>query len=310
MADLTLSDFVKTLPDGKQRTVINTYAMETHVTQMLPMADAPTGTFSYDINHDLPYQDSSASATRVMNGNFTSTKAGVQKFEINNKVYGGKIAYDRAAAKINKAEVVRQQRLQVMAKARQFTKDVFEGTGGEYLRGIKNIIDTVDVYKPQIVYVGGPSVGSALTEDKLDEALSLHNIIMGSTYIYCTRKVNLRAKKMSRGTGSTSAYSAYNLNYRPEEFGRFNGAYADVPIVPLIDGKGDDILSTTSDICNVYIVTYGDENFTGFQVSSPDTYNLEGTSAVREWDLEHLVGTAPQSQKCITMLKYVANSQT
>jgi hypothetical protein len=307
---MTLSDFVKTLPEGKERTVINTYAQTTHVTMMLPMVPTPRGIFEYDVDHDLPYEDSSDDATRVLNGEFTATKSSLQPFAVNYKVYGGKIAFDRAAAAVNPGELIRQQRKQVQAKARQFTKDVFEGTGGRYLRGIKNYINTEDVYKPQIIYLGTPSTGSALTEDKLDEAISIHNVGI-STYFYCTRKVGLRVKKMSRGTGSTNAYSAYNINYRPEEFGTFAGAYDGIPIVPLIDGKGNDILSTTSDICTAYLVTYGaDENFTGFQVKPVETHDLEGTSAVKEWDIEHLVGTAPQAPKSITMLQYVANSQS
>lgn len=310
MANLTLSDFVKTLPEGKTRTVINTYAMTTHVTMMMPMVTEPSGIFKYTVDHDLPHEDSSDDATRVLNGEFTATKASEQPFAINFKLYGGKIAFDRAAAAVNPGELVRQQRKQVQAKARQFTKDVFEGAGARYIRGIENIINTEDIYKPQIVYLGSASVGVALTEDKLDEAISLHNV-GPTTYFYCPRKVGLRVKKMSRGTGSSSAYSAYNINYRPEEFGTFAGAYDGIPIVPLVDGKGNDILSTTSDICNAYLVTYGaDENFTGFQVKPMETHDLEGTSVVREWDLEHMVGTAPQAPKSITMLRYVSNSQT
>lgn len=307
MANLTLTDFVKTLPEGKSRTVINTYAMTTHVTMMLPMVPTPSGIFKYTVDHDLPYEDTSAS--RKLNEEFVATKSNVQPFAINYKVYGGKIAYDRAAAAVNKGELVTQQRKQVQAKARQFTKDVFEATGGEDLNGIKNIINTDDIYKPQVVYLGSPSTGSALTEDKLDEAISIHNVNL-NTYLYVTRKVGLRVKKMSRGTGSTNAYSAYNINYRPEEFGTFTGAYDGIPIVPLVDGKGNDILDTTSDICTVYLVTYGaDENFTGFEVKPMETHDLEGTSVIKEWDLEHLVGTAPQAPKSITMLQYVANSQ-
>ena len=311
MADLTLIDIAKTMPPSKERSVIFTYADNTHVTRTIPIEMAPTGVKSWSIENDLPYT-TSATGTRTIGGEYTATKTNVQPFNANIKAYGGRVQYDRLLMRINPGEKVKQQKSQVKAKSRIFTKDVFEGTGGQYLQGIKGMIDTYDIFKSQIRYAGdgtgNASTGGTLTQDDLDTILSRHNV-NENTYIYCTRTVGLRIGKMSRGSGGGTAFDSQAIRYAPERFGVYPGAYNGIPVIPLVDGKGEDILSTTSSISNVYIVTYGsEENFTAFHVHAPEIVQMQGVSVVEAFDYEWPVGTAAQSKRCISMIKYVAET--
>jgi len=311
MADINLIDVAKSMPKGKERSAVYTYADATHVTARMPM-EMSGPVKSWKIVNDLPYT-TTATATRSIYGEFTATKALEQPFNSNEKLYGGRVQYDRYLKRINPASTVAsQQKSQVKGFAHQFTKDVFEGAGGVGIYGIQYMIDNIDIYKSQIRYAGdetgNASTGGTLTQNDLDVALSIHNKIPGSTYIYCTRTVDLRIKVMSRGAGGAAAFDSQALRYNMSEFGKWSHMYDDVPVVPLVDGKGDDLLSTTSSISNLYIVTYGEENFTGFNSKGPEVINMNGVSVTEAFDFEHTVGTAAMSKRCITMIKYVAES--
>jgi hypothetical protein len=309
MADLTLSDIAKTMPDDQSQGVIWTYALANHVTQKIPIENKPTGRKSWKVRNDLAYT-TSATATRALGGEYTASKTPVQPFEANVKIYGGRVQYDRALEKLNPGEKEEQKYGQTVAQAHQFAKDVFEGTGGQYLWGITSQLDTIPFFSGQTIYAGTTSTPAVLTMDMLDDALSRHNVIPGQTYIYCNRQPSNRIKKLARGQGGSTAFDTQNINYSPAEFGTFAGMYDNIPVVKLVDGKGTDLLSNTDGggtATTLYIVTYGPENFTAFQTGNPEVIDMEGVSTTVAFDLEWLVGTAAQSKRCITQIKYVKN---
>ena len=310
MADLTLTDIAKTMPESKEQGVIWTYALTNHVTQRIPIEETIAGEKKWKIRHDLAYT-TGATATRVLGGNYTASKTPIQPFVANVKIYGGQVAFDRALNVLNPGEKKEQEHGQTVAQGHQFSKDVFEGSGGQELVGIQSMLDSYSVFEGQTVYAGTTSVPAVLTMDMLTEAISLHNVIPGQTYIYCNRKPGNMIEKLARGTNGSTAFEAQNLNYSPEEFGTFAGMYNRVPVIQLVDGKGTDMLSNTAGTAGtgttVYIVTYGPENFTAFQKNNPRIIDMAGVSAVEAFDLEWLVGTAAQSKRCITQIKYVKN---
>lgn len=310
MADLTLIDIAKTMAESPEAGAIWTYALANHVTQRIPIESQPTGIKSWGIRHDHPYT-TSANATRAIGGEYTASKTPMQIFKSNYKIYGARVQYDRILAVQNPQEIKEQEYGQTVARANIFAKDVFEGTGGQYLVGIQKMLNSYKIFSGQTVYMGTSSTPAVLTMDALDDAISRHNNIPGQTYIYLNRKPMNRVHKMARGQGGSTAFETQNINYSPSEFGTFAGTYNGIPLVPMVDGKGDDMLSNTEGggtATTVYIVTYGSENFTAFQMAPPKVIGMAGVSSIVAFDIEWPVGTAAQSKRCITQIKYVKNA--
>jgi hypothetical protein len=310
MANVSLLELAKDMPDTKAKGAVWTYALETHVTQNLPIANEPSGVMAWDIKHDLAYTSSSA-GTRALEGEYTPTFSPTQPFDSNFKIYGGRVQQDRVNKLLDSSRNATEKSGQIRAHAQLFTKDVFEGTGGQYLYGIKGYLDNYSLFSGQTINAGTLSAGAVLSLDMLDEVLSYHNVQRGKTFMYMNNAPHRRIQKMSRGQGGTTAFEAQAIRYEPDEFGVPRQFYGDVQLVPLIDGKGDDMLSNTEgdgSSTTVYIVTYGDENFTGFQVGPMQVYDMQGVSVVEAFDVEWVVGTAAKSKKCISRIRYVKNA--
>ena len=310
MADLTLMDVWKNMKDSPEKGAIWTYALENHVTRNIPTPTEPTGVMSWSIFHDHPYS-TSAAGTRGIGDEFTATKTPVQPFKSNFKIYGGRVQQDRILKLLAPGETSIQKGGQLRAAANIFMKDVFEGAGGKYIYGIQGYIDTVPLFANQVVYAGTISTPGLLTQDILDEAVALHNVQPGRTFMYMNNAPLRRVHKISRGMGGTTAFEGQAIRYAPGEFGQNVAYYGDIQLVGTVDGKGTDILSNTAGDgvgTTVYIVTYGEENFTAFQLKDIYTVGMQGVSVTEAFDLEWPVGTAARSQKCITMIKYVKNA--
>jgi len=135
----------------------------------------------------------------------------------------------------------------------------------------------------------------------------------GRTYLYMNQTPYLRLQKIARGQASTTDFLTQNINYTETDFGKFAGFYAGIPCIVLKDGAGVDMLSNTKgdgSSTTVYGVTYGPENFTGFEDESIKFHEMKEISVMEAFDLEWGIGTAPQSKRCVAKLQYVANSVT
>ena len=304
---LTLLDTAKTLPEGPVRGVIETYASAYHPMTVMPMPEAMGGQWKWDLENELPY---TTGGTRAINGSYSATKSQISPFFENVRIYGGQVKVDQALVKINPGKVAQERMSQIKAKARRFTIDMFEGASGNALRGIADWLDNEEVFANQTINIGAASAGGTLLTDHLDELLSLMATTQ-NTYIYCSRQAHLRIKKLSRGTNATNDISFQN-RFSPEQWGYFGGQYNGVPVIPLIDGKGNDLLSTTDgdgSSTRIYCVSYGPELFTGFQTGTMEVKPKGDSSVFNYFEMEHLVGTAPQAYRCIASLRYVDNDQ-
>ena len=309
--NVSLLDVAKNMPESREAGVILTYATSSHPLMVMPVETQSSGVKKWKLANDLPYSDS-ASAYRNLEAEYTATKTPVQPMAANFKIAGGRVKLDRVLKGLSPADSNIQRVGQIQAQARQLTKDIFEGAGGSFLWGITNQIASIPVYSGQSMDCGTVSAGAVITEDKLDELISLVNVVPGQTYIYCNDAPTRRIKKLSRGQGTVASGSYfYNINYRPEELGTFIGMYDGIPIITLKDGKGTDLLSNAEgdgSSTTVYIVTYGPENFTGFQVKPMTAYELKEISVFEAFDIEWLIGTAMQSVKCAARMRYVKNA--
>ncbi len=303
----TLLEAAKTMPVSQPRGIIQTYALAYHPMQVLPMLSEPTGVHAWNLEYELPH---TTGGTRQINGTWTATRSAISPFNSTFKIYGGEVQVDRAIQKVNPGKVPQEIESQTKAKAYRFTIDMFQGTGGSILRGVRDWLNNEVAFAGQTFNVGTASAGSVLLTDHLDRLLSLMHVVVGRTYIYCSQNMSLRASKLSRGT-NVSGDIAYQTRFRPSEWGLFGSVYNGVPIVPLVDGKGTDLLSITQgdgSSTTLYAVTYGDNMFTGFQVDTPDIYPLSQADVYNYFDIEHLVGVAPQAIKSIARLRYVSNT--
>lgn len=304
---VNLTDVARSIKDEKQQAIVGTYATSYQPMAVLPLLNQPSGVHSWNLEVGLP---NTTGGARNYNGTYTASKTRIASFAVNSSIYGGQVKIDRMFAKINPSQVPLEKAAQIKAMAYNFTKDVFEGAGGTYLRGIKDYLDNESIFSAQTSDIGTASGGTALVTDHLDKLLSLINFIPGRTYFYMTDNVGLRARKIARGN-SASGDTAYNLNYSKDEWGYFSGSYGGVPIVVLKDGKGNNLLSTDEgdgSSSSVYAVTYGVDNFTGFQVGNPEVIAANDSSVYNYFDLEHGVGTAVKSIRSIARLRYVAES--
>jgi hypothetical protein len=303
MADVSLLDVVKTMPASPERALLMVYTLSSHVLMTMPIANVAGGVDKFSMGLHLPYTGSS-SAYRNFGAEYTATKTPTQKFTSSVKIAGGRVQADRALDKINPGEKSTQIKGQLAAQALQVTKDIFEGAGGTYLYGISQLIAEATLpYTAQIV----DASNAVITPDLLDEALSKHNIIQGQTYIYMNQAPFRKIKKDSRG----NVVASYNIPYRPEEYGHFAGVYDNLPLIITKDGKGVDYLSNATGSgasTSIYIVTYGADNFTGFQTGPAEILNMDAISVNKAFDLEWLIGTAAHSTQCITKIKSVKNA--
>ncbi len=309
--NVSLLDAAKNMPDSREKAAILTYATTSHVLTHMPIESQPNGTKKWKVQADLAYS-TSASAYRNIGSQFTATKTPTQPFAANIKVAGGRVQLDRALKTLAPANIAVERTGQLAANARQITIDVFEGGGGSAIWGIDNWITNSTIFASQSMNMGTASAGGLITEDGLDELISLQNVIPGQTFMYMNDAPARRVKKLSRGQGTpASGGYIYNVNYRPEEFGFFAGMYDGIPIIPMKDGKGTDMLSNVEgdgSSTTVYMVTYGPDNYTGFQAAPMKFIDMTEISVLEAFDLEHYMNAVPQSIRCVSRMRYVKNA--
>ncbi len=308
--NVSLLDAAKNMKDSPEKGVIMTYALSSHVLMHMPIEES-NGRKTWKLINDLAY-DSSSAAYRNIGSQFTATKTPVQPIAANVKIAGGRVQLDRVLKELSPAEIPIQRRGQIAAQARQLTIDIFEGGGGSAIYGIDNWITNEPVFSGQSMDMGSVSSCGLITEDGMDEFVSLLNTQPGQSFIYCNDAPARRIKKLGRGSGyiGTAGAYTYNVNYRPEEFGTFAGMYDNIPIIKMVDGKGTDMLSNTKGdgaCTTVYGVTYGTDNYTGFQKGGMKVHEMDEISVLEAFDNEWLVNAVPQSVRCIARMRYVTN---
>lgn len=296
--NVTLLDAVKAMSPGAEQAILMIYALSTHVTMKLPMKTVPGGTDTFTIVDELPH--SGSSSYRNFGADYTATKVKKAKYYSDAKITGGRVQMDRVLFTMNPQEALLQQESQIAAVALNTTKDIFEGPGGGQIYGINSLIGNADMpYAAQSVDAGS----AVLSPDIMDEALALHNVIPGQTYIYAGNAPYRSLKKQSRGNVATS----YNINYAPEEYGTFSGIYDNIPVVKAMDEAGTDWFAIPSDT-SVYIVTYGMENLYGHQIHPMKIHNLDGISVNQAFDIEWPINIVAKNPKCITRIINVKNA--
>ena len=304
---MTMLEAAKTMPVSQKRGIIQTYATQYHPMVAMPIITEPNGMHNWNLEYELPY---TSGGTRLVNGTWTATRSAISPFTSTFKIYGGEIQIDRVIQKVNPDKVPQEKESQMKAKARQWTVDFIGGQGGAAMRGIDHWLTNEVAFATQTYAVGTASAGSVLLTDHLDRLLSMLNVVIGRTYIYLSDNLSLRASKLARGTSVTND-TAYQNRFRPEDWGMWMDNYRGVPIIPLKDGVGTDLISITEgdgSSTTVYGVVYGEDMLSGFQVSPPDVYPLTQADVYNYFDFEHLINIVPHAIRSIARLTYVSDT--
>jgi hypothetical protein len=310
MGALTLLESAKLMEPSRKRGVIQTYAEAYQ-----PMTVAPVINTGGKANYVWSIEDDLAHTTtgkRNLNADFTASEGNIKPYELDMKIYGGKIQVDRYIQKHSPESMAFQESSQIRSHAYEFSIDLFEGAGGTSVRGFRHWMLNDSAYSGQEVSAGSTASGVLLATTKVDELLSHVDILPGSTYFYTTDVVMRRLRYLSRGSQSTEAHITYSKN----EFGMWSWAYDGIPVVVLKDGKGTDLLSSAeidgatsaSDTCSLYLVTWGEEMaslVTSNSANIPEILEQnDGTNYVYE-RLEWYVNMVPHRPRCIGRVKHI-----
>jgi hypothetical protein len=313
MAYMTLLEAARGMEPSRERGIIEIYARENQILTVAPIQ--PTGAVKlWKVQDALPYT-TAATGTRAVNGDFTASTGRSKAYEAKCKIYGGKIQVDRYIQHNYPDSVAEDEVGQISALARQLFIDVFEGSGSQYLRGIKDWSTYDSSYTGQEVDAGATTTPVVVTCDALDELISKVDVIPGRTFLYMNDYPFRKIKKDNRGGVS----GAFNVQYTPEQIGHFAGMYDNIPIVVTRDGKGANLLSITetdksggsSNSQSVYCVTWGPE---ACQLFSSNSSGIPGIIPMKDGSnfnyevLEWYIGLAPRKPRSFARLKYVKNA--
>jgi hypothetical protein len=253
-----------------------------------------------------------------VNADFTASQGAAKAYESKVKIYGGKIQVDRYISHNYPQSVVFDETMQIKALSRQLFIDVFEGSGGQYFRGIADWMSKDTAYSGQVVESGATTTPIVVTVDMIDELLSKVNIIPGRTFLYMN---DYPARKILKDTKASTA-PVLAASYQPENLTNLAGVYTgygpSVPIIVARDGKGNNLLSITETDKNsaansqsIYAVTWGEEMCSLFSTNGSTIPAIARKSDGTNYEyevLEWFVGLAPQQPRCIAQLKYIKNA--
>lgn len=303
---ITLLEAAKLLKPSYITGVLEIYASAYHPMTVAPVKNAFL--YHWTLEESLAH---TSGGKRNVNADFTATMGTAAPYESQCKIYGGKIQVDDYIKDNMPESMEFQQMNQIKSLAREFTVDLFQGTGGTSFRGIQDWISNDIAYQGQLV--NAATGGALLTETMLDELASKMTIISGRTFIYCNDIVFRRLKNVSRTTST--------MQYIPDQFGYFSNTWNGIPIVVLQDGKNAQLLSETeadgagnSDTTSLYMVTYGEEMFC-LHSSNPDIapngvplpkFKIQNDGSNYTYErMDWYVNTIPHVPKCIGRLYHI-----
>jgi hypothetical protein len=322
MADVevTLLEAAKLMEPSRKAGVIETYAKAYQPMQVAPVIN--TGgkdSYTWTVEDDLAH---TSGGKRNVGSDFDATAGNVKPYESNVKIYGGKIKVDEFITDHSPASMTFQEDSQIRSMAREFTVDLFEGSGGTSLRGVKDWLANDGAFSGQTINAGSTVSGDVITMDMMDELVS--KLSMNNPYIYMRDIFARRLQRLARGMDAT--YSQ-RLNYAPDQFGVWSWKYAGIPIVALKDGKGTDLLSITeidgaaslSTTGSIYAIDWGMESASLFASGAGGQLGANGVPLPKlemhgdgtNYKYERMtwyVGFVPHTIRCVARIRYIKNA--
>ena len=250
-----------------------TFVQNASVLQYMPFSNVVGQTTSFVRESALP-----TTAARALNAAYTASDATLAKASADLKIYGGKFEADRALIKMEgESNILVSQNLQQKSLARKWQDDFFTSDGSS--NTITGLESTIAAGQKIPTATNGDPLSLSLLEEAIIKCTGQTKKIFVSTELY------LLLQKKSR----TSA----NVNYLPDQFGRFMLTYAGYEVV--LAGKdasnaeilGFDETQGTSDVTtSLYVVGFGGDGTSGIQSSDMVRYVLDKESPAINYDLE------------------------
>lgn len=318
MAAVTLLEAAKLMEPSRKTGVIQTYAEAYQPMQVAPVIDTGgKASYAWTVEDDLAH---TSGGKRNVGSDFTASAGNVKPYESDVKIYGGKIQVDEYIQDHSPASVTFQEASQTRAHAREFTVDLFEGSGGTSLRGWNHWLENDGAFSTQSVNSTSTTEnGDLVSLDMMDELVE--KISRGNPYLYMRDVHMRRIKRLARGTGDTDQ----RMVYARDEFGKWAWMYDGIPIVVLKDGKGNDLLSITetdgagtySTTGNIYAIDWGIEAaalFSSNEKKGPNGVPLPKVeqhgdgSNYKYIRMTYYVGCVPHTIRCAARIQYCKNA--
>lgn len=261
MTALTLIEAEKLNPGTVFRQgIIETIVYNAKLLQVFPFMSIAGNAYNYLQDGSLP-----SVGFRGVNATYTASVGIVNQVTESLKIFGGTIEVDRALVAMNGESVRAQQiNMKLRSSALQFVKKVIKGsevTVNTEFDGLQSRITSA-----QTVHAGSTANGTALSVDKLDEAIDLcympTHLIMNKTM----------RRRLSKAAKSTSI--AGTINYSLDMFGQQLATYNGLPIIEIEKDETETEILGFTEACNgggtdtgtsIYVVSFGDNAVTGIR---------------------------------------------
>lgn len=302
MADVTLLELAKTKPEQEAK-VINAFAMEYTAGALLGYAPVVGFDYPFTVFDTLP-----TITPRDFNADYTSDYGSSSTYRVPWKNYGGKLSIDRALKLGNPRGAAIQEMLQLSAIAKKWNIDMFEGTGGTSLKGVKDYL--ADIWSGQLVNAGTTDGGDALTLAMMDDLMALVDEPSG---LFMTEAIHQRLTVLARTS------TVHNIQFGVDSFGNQVEKYAGVPIYKMKDGEtGSDILSTTelggsgstATASTMYLVSFREDGFHGFAPNG-EGLNVTVSNPGTNFDITRIekhAGVVLEQRRAAAALRYLLNT--
>jgi len=305
---LSLLEASKLMPTGTPRALIQLYAETYHPLQVMPIQPRANGVMRWTVEDTL---DSNVGA-RAIGSDYIPGQGTVKPYASVTKAYGGKIQVDNKIQTEEGEAVSFYKGQQVRALARKTAIDLFEGTGGTSWRGVRDYVQNDPSYTGQNISANPGAAAIVPTMTLMDSLLFKANIVPGNTFIYS----NLNPFQVMATLSRSNGVGQQNIFWQKDDFGVLVPFYNGIPWKLMRDGTGADMLSTTEtetantagSACSIYVVTYGDEMFTGFQSSTPLVETAMDATNFKTSRLDWFAGVAPLIPRSVARLCNVKNA--
>ena len=218
---LTLVESVKLMEIGPERTYAEVYAAAHPLGAVLPIENAPTGTWAYTLEQDLP-----TTGFRSLNEAFSESTGKVNPKVEKVAFAGGDLKVDNALIRMHGEGIVaRQFAMKAKSLAHKIGDAFVNGNSisdPESFDGLATRLSSTTT-AGQVLSEGSTSSGDPLQASSLDTLLSM---VPGATHLLMSRAMQ---NIITAGGRSTSVLGY--VGYSQDALGRKVTTYNDIPIV-------------------------------------------------------------------------------
>jgi len=252
--------------------IVEMFAMSNRLMQILPFKTINGSAYKYNQEGELP-----GVAFRGVNGSFDESTGVINPQVEPLHISGGDLDVDVFIVKTEGEEARSiHENMKIKAVANDFQRVTFKGdssTNPKEPDGLQRRLTGDQVISNK--RANSPAGGEVLSLAKLDDAI---NAVYNPTHIFVNKKMHSRLSQAARNTSVGG-----NIQWAPNEFGKQVMMYGDLPIIPLEDASGRDLVlpftetssdGASTDCTSIYVVSVGEEGFTAIQNSDMEVRDL------------------------------------